>query len=140
MNYQKAIEMSPNFGLAIYNLGNVYARQNKLSEAIKQLEKIVPFNSDQPNLLFQLGLLYYQNVQRDKAFMAMQQVLVLSPDFANAHWYLSLIYEERKDLPSAIAELNKILSVEANKDNQTVKDRLSQLEAGQKTQGAQKPL
>jgi len=140
MNYQKAIEMSPNFGLAIYNLSNVYARENKLAEAIKQLEKIAPFNSDQPNLLFQLGLLYYQNVQRDKAFMAMQQVLVLSPDFANAHWYLSLIYEERKDLPSAIAELNKILSVEANKDNQTVKDRLSQLEAGQKTQGAQKPL
>ncbi len=139
-NYNKAIEISPNYGLAIYNLGNVYARENKLSEAIKQLEKIVPFNSDQPNLLFQLGLLYYQNNQHDKAFTTMQQVLVLSPEFANAHWYLSLIYEERKDMTNAIDQLNKILAVEANKDNETVKARLTQLEAGQKTEGAQKPL
>lgn len=140
-NYQKAIAMSPNFGLAIYNLGTVYAQENKLPEAIKQLEKIVPFNSDQPNLLFQLGLLYYQNAQHDKAFTTMQQVLVLSPDFANAHWYLSLMYEERKDIPNAIDQLNKILSVEGNKDNQTVKDRLTQLQKGQTAPtGVQKPL
>ena len=139
-NYKKAIDMSPNYGLAIYNLGNVYARQNKLAEAIRQLEKIAPFNSDQPNLLFQLGLLYYQNNQKDKALTTMQQVLVLSPDFANAHWYLSLIYEERKDTANAIAQLERILAVEVNEDNQTVKDRLTQLRAGQKTTTGTQPL
>ena len=132
--------MSQNYGLAIYNLGNVYARQNKLAEAIRQLEKIAPFNSDQPNLLFQLGLLYYQNNQKDKALTTMQQVLVLSPDFANAHWYLSLIYEERKDTANAIAQLERILAVEVNEDNQTVKDRLTQLRAGQKTTTGTQPL
>lgn len=140
-NYSKAIEMSPNYGLAIYNLGNIYAQENKLPQAIAQLEKIAPFNTDQPDLLFQLGLLYYQNNQHDKAFDDLQKVLVLSPDYANAHWYLSLIYQERNDIPNAIDQLNKILSVDANKDNQTVKDRLAQLEAGQAaaTKG-QKPL
>ncbi len=130
-NYKKAIEMSNNFGLAIYNLGVVYDQQGKLPEAIKQLEKIAPFNNDQPNLLFELGLLYYRNGDKDKAFTTLQQVLVLQPDYSNANWYLALIYEERKDIPNAIAQLQKILSIEANKDNQTVLDKLSQLQAGQ---------
>ena len=130
-NFKKAVDMSPNFGLAIYNLGIVYDQQNKLPEAIKQLEKIAPFNNDQPNLLFQLGLLYYRNDEKDKAFNTLQQVLVLQPNYSNALWYLALIYEERKDIPNAIVQVKKILAIEANKDNQTVLDKLSQLEAGQ---------
>jgi tetratricopeptide (TPR) repeat protein len=142
-NFKKAVELSNNFGLAIYNLGVVYDQEGKLPEAIKQLEKIAPFNSDQPDLLFELGLLYYRNNQKDNAFNALQQVLVLQPNFANAHWYLSQIYEERKDIPNAIDQLQKILAVESNKDNQTVITKLQQLQAGQTaaTKGVdQKPL
>ena len=130
-NFKKAVDMSNNFGLAIYNLGIVYDQQGKLTEAIKQLEKIAPFNSDQPNLLFELGLLYYRNGDKDKAFNTFQQVLVLQPNYSNALWYLTLIYEERKDIPNAIGQLEKILAIEANKDNQTVLDKLQQLQAGQ---------
>ncbi len=139
-HFKKAIEISNNFGLAIYNLGVVYDQEGKLPEAIKQLEKIAPFNSDQPNILFQLGLLYYRNGDKDKAFNTLQQVLVLSPDFANAHWYLALIYEERKDIPNAVAQLQKILSVEANKDNETVIQKLQQLQSGQATPATDKGI
>lgn len=139
-NYKKAVDLSSNFGLAIYNLGVVYDQQGKLPEAIKQLEKIAPFNSDQPNLLFELGLLYYRNGDKDKAFATLQNVLVLQPDFANAHWYLSLIYEERNNIPSAIDELNKILSVDANKDNATVLAKLDQLKSGKKVIPPQKVI
>lgn len=143
VNFKKAIEMSNNFGLAIYNLGVVYDQEGKLPEAIKQLEKIAPFNSDQPNLLFELGLLYYRNGDKDKAFNTLQQVLVLQPNYANASWYLALIYEERKDIPNAVNLLKKILAVEENRDNQTVLDKLQQLEAGQTATGKvinQKPI
>jgi len=130
-NFKKAVDMSNNFGLAIYNLGIVYDQQGKLTEAIKQLEKIAPFNSDQPSLLFELSLLYYRNGDKDKAFNTLQQVLVLKPDYSNALWYLALIYEERKDTSNAIIQLQKILAIEANKDNQTVIDKISQLQSGQ---------
>ena len=130
-NFKKVVDMSPNFGLAIYNLGIVYDQQGKLPEAIKQLEKIVPFNSDQPNLLFELGLLYYRNGEKDKAFSILQQVLVLQPNYSNANWYLALIYEERKDIPNAIIQIQTILATEVNKDNQTVLDKLTQLQTGQ---------
>ncbi|MBX4190090.1 tetratricopeptide repeat protein [Candidatus Parcubacteria bacterium] len=129
-SFKRAIDMSNTFGLAIYNLGTVYERQGKLGEAIRELEKIAPFNNDAPDLLFELGLLYYRAGNKNKAFETLQRVLVLSPDFANAHWYLALIYEERKDTAAAISELEKILSVESNKNNQTVLQKLEQIRSG----------
>ncbi|OGN03455.1 MAG: hypothetical protein A2655_04895 [Candidatus Yanofskybacteria bacterium RIFCSPHIGHO2_01_FULL_43_42] len=128
--FKKAIELSNNFGLAIYNLGSVYERQGKLSEAVKQLETIAPFNANQPGLAFELGLLYYRANQKDKAFNQLQRAIVLSPDYSNARWYLALIYEERREIDRAIEQLERILSIEANKDNEIVLKKLEELKAG----------
>lgn len=131
--YKKAIELSGQYGLAIYSLGGVYDRQGKITEAIKQLETIIPFNANQPNLAFELGLLYYRDNQKDKALAQLQRAVTLSPDFANARWYTALIFEERNDLPKAIEQLEKILTTEANKDNQAVITKLEALRAGNVT-------
>jgi len=128
--FKKAIELSNNFGLAIYNLGSVYERQGKLNEAIKQLETLAPFNSEQPGLAFELGILYYRANQKNKAFEQLQKAVVLFPDYANARWYLASIYEERKQIDQAIAQLERILSVEINKDSEVVVQKLKELKAG----------
>jgi len=127
-NFKKAIELSSNYGLAIYNLAAVYDRQGKVTDAIKQIEKIAPFNAQDPNLIFQLGLLYFRANRKDDAYNAMQQAVFLKSDFANARWYLGLLLEERNDFPGAIVQIEKIL--ETNKDNQIVIQKLEQLRAG----------
>lgn len=127
-SFKKSIELSPNYGLAIYNLAAVYDRQGKTTAAITQIEKIAPFNAQDANLIFQLGLLYYRAGRKDDALAAMQQAVFLSPSFANARWYLGLIYEERKDFPNAIAQMQKIL--DTNKDNPTVTKKIADLERG----------
>ncbi|MBI3274302.1 MAG: tetratricopeptide repeat protein, partial [Candidatus Colwellbacteria bacterium] len=142
--FKKSLELSTNYGLSIYNLGIVYDRQGKTGEAIKQLEKIAPFNGDQPGLAFELGLLYYRADRKDKALEQLERAVVLSPDYANARWYLALIYEERKQIDRAVEQLEAILSVAANKGNQTVTQKLDALRAGKVTTSGQvldqKPL
>ncbi len=140
ISFKKATELSNNFGLAIYNLAIVYDREGKLNEAIKQLEKIIPFNADQPGLSFELGLLYYRNSQKDKALDQLKRAVLLAPDYSNARWYLALIYEERGDIPSAIEQMEKILGIDANKDNQMVLTKLDELKKGKKTIPSQKVL
>lgn len=130
---KKAVEISNNFGLAIYNLGAVYDRQGKISDAIKQLEKIMPFNNNQPGLAFELGLLYYRAGRKEEAFSQLQRAVILAPDYANARWYLALIHEERRELSEAISQLERILSVEVNRDNQVVTAKLTELKAGRTT-------
>ncbi len=127
---KKAVEISNNFGLAIYNLGTVYDRQGKTSEALKQLEKLAPFNSNQAGLMFELGLLYYRAGKKDDAFNQLQRAVLLAPDYANARWYLALIYEEKNDINLATEQLEKILSVDVNKDNQIVIEKLNNLKKG----------
>lgn len=127
---RKAVEQAPSFGLAIYNLGVVYDRQGKVGDAIKELEKVAPANSDQPGLAFELGLLYYRAGRKAEAKSALERAIVLSPDYSNARWYLALILEEGKNLDGAIEQLERILSVEVNKDNKVVLDKIEQLKAG----------
>ncbi|HYU64931.1 MAG TPA: tetratricopeptide repeat protein [Candidatus Paceibacterota bacterium] len=126
--FKQAINISNNYGLAIYNLGAVYDRQGKVNDAISQLERIIPYNANQPNLLFELGLLYYRAGRKDDALTALERAVELSSNFANARWYLGLIYEERGDLQSAIAQMQKIL--ETNKDNSTVLQKIDDLKKG----------
>lgn len=128
--YKKSIELSNNFGSAIYNLGVVYERQGKLDEAVKQLETIAPFNGNQPGLAFELGLLYYRANKKDKALEQLQRAVVLFPDYSNARWYLALIYEERKQLDRATEQLEKILGIESNKNNEIVVKKLEELRSG----------
>ena len=129
-NLKKAVELSPNFGLAIYNLGVIYDRQGKLGDAIKQLERIIPANINQPGLVFELGLLYYRAGRKNDAYDTLQRAVVLAPDYSNARWYLALILEERRDLGGAIAQLERIMSIDANRGNSVVLNKLNELRAG----------
>ena len=129
-DFNAAIAKSPTYGLAIYNLGAVYDRQGKVKEAIAQLEKIAPYNANQPTLMFELGLLYVRNNQTDNAQAALQRAVLLAPQYANARWYLALLLEQKNDIQGALDQLNAILK--DNPDNQTLKDKIASLEAGQR--------
>ena len=131
--FKKAIEISNNFGQAIYNLGAVYDRQGRVGESIKQLEKLAPSNTNQPGLMFELGLLYYRANRKNDAFNQLQRAILLAPDYSNARWYLALLYEERNELGLAVEQLEKILSLESNKDNQEIKKKLEQLRSGKRS-------
>ena len=130
-SFKAAIDISLSFGRAIYNLGAVYDRQNKVPEAIKQLEKIAPYNANEPTLMFELGLLYIRNGQKDTAIAALRRAALLAPQFANARWYLALLLEEKGDITGALDQLHQI--EKDNPDNTDLKQKIAQLEAGQRT-------
>jgi tetratricopeptide (TPR) repeat protein len=128
--FKRAVSTSDTYGLAIYNLGAVYDRQGKVKEAITQLEKIAPYNTNEPTLMFELGLLYVRATRKDDAIAAMRRAVLLAPQYSNARWYLALLLEEKNDIPGAIAQLQEILKT--NADNAALKEKLSQLESGQR--------
>ncbi|MCC6404858.1 MAG: hypothetical protein IT405_00520 [Candidatus Yanofskybacteria bacterium] len=129
--FKRAIEKSGLYGLAIYNLGAVYDRQGKVGDAITQLEKIVPYNPNESTLIFELGLLYIRAERKDDAFAAMRRAVLVSPTFANARWYYALLLEDRGAISEAIAQLKEIQK--GNQDNEALKAKIAQLEAGQRS-------
>ena len=127
-NYKKAIELKINYVLAIYNLGAIYEREGRVKDAITQLEIIGANNSSDANIALQLGLLYYRDNQKIKSLNELQRAIAIFPDFSNARWYLALLFEERGQLSDALRELYKIR--EFNPDNQTLENKISELEKG----------
>ncbi len=130
-NYKKAIELKPNYILAIYNLGVVYERQGRVKESITQLEITKSANPLDANIAFQLGLLYYRDNQKENSFNELQRAVTIFSNFSNARWYLALLYEERGELDSALEELYKI--EEFNPDNEILQTKISELEAGRRS-------
>jgi len=126
-SFKKAIEKAPAFGLAIYNLGAVYDRQGKVDDAISQLERIAPYNANEPTLMFELGLLYIRDNRLDAATGAMRRAVLLAPQYANARWYLALLLEESGDRAGALEQLKEIQK--SNADNEALKEKIAQLEA-----------
>jgi tetratricopeptide (TPR) repeat protein len=137
-NFKQAISLYNNYGEALYNLAAVYDRQGKVPEAIKQFEKLQAANQRDPSIPFQLGLLYYRNNQKNNAFEAWQRAVLLFPNYSNARWYLSLAYEEKGDLENALIQAKEIEKL--NPENESVKQRITQLEAGQRTIPPEKVL
>lgn len=129
--FKSAIATSDTYGLAIYNLGAVYDREGKVTEAIKQLEKIAPYNTNEPTLMFELGLLYVRAGRKDDAIAAMRRAVLLAPQYSNARWYLGLLLEEKGDIAGAIAQMQEIQKT--NPDNAALKEKLTQLQAGQRS-------
>jgi tetratricopeptide (TPR) repeat protein len=131
--YKAGIALKPGIAQAYYSLGIVYERQNKLGDAIKQLE-ILTTGSDVNNasLAFELGLLYYRNNQKDKAYVEVSRAVSIFKDYSNARWYLALMLEEQGKIPEAIAQLQEILKLDTNKNNQIVINKIASLEAGQR--------
>lgn len=129
--FTRALEKSPSFGRAIYNRAAVYDRQNRVQEAINDLERIAPANANNATLMFELGILYLRDGRNDDAFGAMQRAVLLSPQYANARWYLALLLEERGEIDAALVHLKEILK--SNEDHPVLLEKIAQLEAGEQT-------
>lgn len=78
--YQEALELQPEFGLALRGLGKTYIALNKLPEAVSTLEKAVKFAPQSANLQMDLANAYHMHGQTKKALFAYRKVTTLAPD------------------------------------------------------------
>ena len=92
------------------NLGIAYMRENKFTEAYKELEESKKLNPDDPHIHYCLGIFYYKKKDFDKALSEYKTSLKLKPDFAAAHNNIGLIYLHKKDWDTAIFHFKKLIN------------------------------
>jgi tetratricopeptide (TPR) repeat protein len=124
---QKALMLKDDYAPASYQLALVLDQQGKTKDAISRLESVRAAAPSDVGVALQLGLLYYRDGQKEKAAAELERAVKLVPDFANARWFLSVVYEDLGRIDDAIAQVQAILKT--NSDNDTVKKRLSDLQA-----------
>jgi type IV pilus assembly protein PilF len=80
LNYLKALEIEPNFVLALRGLGKTYLAMNRISAAISEFEKAVQQAPNFAELYMDLGDAYQQSHAYKKALLSYRKVVELAPD------------------------------------------------------------
>ena len=78
--FQKALEIQPDYAEARYNLGTVLIQQGRLDEAIAQLQKALEIKPDHASAHKNLGIAFLQQGRMDEVIAHFKKSLEIRPD------------------------------------------------------------
>ena len=109
--YQKALQIKPDYVEAFYNLGNALARKGRVDEAIAQFQKVLEIQPDCVRAHYKLGIALAQKGLADKAIVQFRKALEIQPDNAEAHDNLGNALLQKGRVDEAITEYQKALKI-----------------------------
>lgn len=124
--FRKAIVLKPDYATAYYQLAVTLEQSGQFEKAAIELEKILQRFPGDLNIKFELGVVYYNSSKFDQAARQFQEILRAVPNHANSLFSLALSYERLGRPEKALEEYRKV--AELNPDNQSLKDKIKQLE------------
>jgi tetratricopeptide (TPR) repeat protein len=125
--YPRAIAANPTDAALHNNLGDVYARMNKLAEAQQEFQKAAELNpAGAAQYYFNLGAVMYNIGKMDEAAAAFKKATEIDPNHAEAHYWegLALMGKATMDAegkviapPGTVEALQTYLKLEPNGKN-----------------------
>jgi tetratricopeptide (TPR) repeat protein len=112
MNYEKALELNPDFNKARINLAMLYAETADPDTALILLEEAVKIDPKDPKAYNNIGMIYYSKGNIDRAVKAYTKAIEIDPDNAEAHYNLGLAFAETGLLVEAMREWQTVLELE----------------------------
>jgi len=82
--FQKAVELNPDYYWGHYGLGNVYYEQDKLSQAITQYRKAIEIDPNHKYAHHNLGLVYENQGKLGRAITQYRKVIQIDPNHSSA--------------------------------------------------------
>lgn len=113
-NYQRAIQIKPDFALGYLNLGTVLQKQGKFDDAIAQFNKTLELKPDCIEAYGKLGNLLIGREKFDEAIAQYQKVIQMQPDAVEAHFNFGTALLEQGKIYQAIAAFQKVLELQPN--------------------------
>lgn len=110
--FQKAIELKPNYADAYHNAGNVYRELNQKDKALEHYQKAVQLNPNLWQSYQNIAAIYFENKQYDKALEFIQKAIKVNPENINLRVNLGIIYLAAGDKQKAKEVFNLVLSAD----------------------------
>ena len=109
--YQRVIQINPNYALAYYNLGETYRLKGKLDDAIVFFQKGVEIDPNNLLGLFLLGACYKLQGELDDATSTLLESIRIDPNFIMAHLGLGDIYRRQGKDELAVAKCQLVIDL-----------------------------
>ena len=110
--FQKAVQLEPDYQFGRYNLGAALVQNGRIDEAIPQLEKVLQLNPNHPKAYYSLATAVAQKGDLDRAILYYERALKLNPEFAEAHGSLGNVLFEKGEIDAAIEHYRQAIHLE----------------------------
>jgi tetratricopeptide (TPR) repeat protein len=114
--YQRAIDLKPDYGLALLNLGSDLERAGRTDEAIAICRRAIAARRWDPGAEFNLGVALDKKGRREEATAAYRRALVLQPDHPQAHANLAAELYQDGDYAGALAHYDQAVQTKPDYD------------------------
>jgi tetratricopeptide (TPR) repeat protein len=110
-DYDKAIEIKPDYAPAYYNRGIAHFEQGDLVLAIADYDKAIEIDRDDPDTYDSRGFAYADLRDYERAIADFDQAIALDPDFAAAYYHRSLAYGAKGDLELGLVDFDRAIEL-----------------------------
>ena len=110
-NYNKAIELNPNFTEAYFNKGICLSNQQKKEEAIEVFNKAIEIVNNDAELYLNRGYCYFSLKNFRKALKDFNKAIELRPNFSEAYCRKAACYQEMKKEQEALLEYKHAIKI-----------------------------
>lgn len=110
--FQKAIEIKPNYGDAYHNLANTYRELGQTDKALENYHKALEFNPNLWQSYQNIAALYYQAKDFNKSLEYAQKAIMVNPANINLRISLAVIYLSKGQKDKAKEIFNQVLLVD----------------------------
>jgi len=114
-DFNRAIELKPNYADAYNNRGSVFMKYGKIDEALSDLTNAIAYNKNLTQAYFNRGFIFYQRKQFDRAVQDYNRVIELNPDIdklAIAHNIMGLLLTEENKHTEALNHFNTAIELQ----------------------------
>jgi len=110
-HFQEALRISPDYWIALENLGNAYRQQRRWDDARATLERAVAARPQEPEANYSLAMVYAQTDDTERAYQYLQTALKLRPDYPEALNNLGVLYLRTRRRNEAVAKFEECIRV-----------------------------
>ena len=113
-DFNKALELDPNYIGAHYNRGLAYYYKGDFDRAIEDFNKALELDPNYIGTYYNRGLAYYYKGDFDRAIEDFNKALELDPNYIGIYYNRGLAYYYKGDFDRVIEDFNKALELDPN--------------------------
>jgi protein O-mannosyl-transferase len=113
--YQKAIQIYPDYTDALDSLGVAFAAERRFDEAIECYRMSLRISTNDADVLDNLGVVLADRGRSDEALGYYQRAIAIAPNFAEAQNNLGILLAKQGKTAEAIAQYQKAIELNPNR-------------------------
>ncbi|MCZ8040634.1 MAG: tetratricopeptide repeat protein, partial [Microcystis sp. LE17-20A] len=113
-DYNKAIDINPNFAMAYNNRGNLYQDLQKYELALDDYNKAIELNRNFAGAYNNRGILYRRQQKYKLALDDYSKAIDINPNFAGAYNNRGVLYHNQQKYELALSDYSKAIDINPN--------------------------